>query len=204
MHAAFATSHNPARIRWNEKYSQRGLDSLRDSPSNWLVKHEELLRAQAKGWALDLACGNGRNAIYLARLGFTVEALDLSDVAISWLAKKVRTQQLAVHPKLRDLESATLPAARYQIILNFNYLQRSLFEQINDALSPSGVLIFETMTRDHIEVLGREFNSKYLLDHNELLHAFSDLRVLHYRETVIIDKASEKPKAVASLVARKK
>jgi len=204
MHAAFATSLAPARIRWNEKYSQRGLDSLRGSPSHWLVMHEELLRAQAKGWALDLACGNGRNAFYLAQLGFTVEALDISDVAISWLEKKVHTRQFAVHPKLMDLESATLPAARYQIILNFNYLQRSLFEQISEALSPSGLLIFETMTRDHIEVLGREFNSKYVLDHNELLHAFAGLRVLHYRETIITGKPGANKKAVASLVARKK
>jgi 2-polyprenyl-3-methyl-5-hydroxy-6-metoxy-1,4-benzoquinol methylase len=198
-----ATTNHPDKIRWNEKYKQKGLEAFGAEPAEWLVAHESLLVEQPKGFALDLACGNGRNAFYLAKLGFTVDAVDISDVALSWLQKQVRERQVAVHPKVMNLETALLPKHRYQVILNINYLERSIFDGIKEALLPDGLLFFETMTKDHIAILGNQMNPKFVLDYNELLHAFSDLRILHYREAIVWEGSCDKTKAAASLVARR-
>ena len=66
--------------KWNKRYSARNIGQLKQRPSDWLVRHQPLLEKQPKGKALDIACGNGRNARFLANLGFEVDALDISDV----------------------------------------------------------------------------------------------------------------------------
>ncbi|MDZ7268035.1 MAG: methyltransferase domain-containing protein [candidate division KSB1 bacterium] len=195
--------HHPDRLRWNEKFLRRGMNAFGQEPAAWLVEHEDLLRRQPGGLVLDLACGAGRNAFYLAQLGFTVEAVDLSDVALAWLAEQARQRGARILPVVMNLAEAALPSARYQVIINFNYLERRLHHQIKQALQPGGLLLFETMTTDQLALAGGKFNPEFLLQPNELLHAFSDLRILHYREAVIRGCADCREKAVASLVARK-
>ena len=176
--------------------------ALSQEPSEWLRQHEDLLVEQPKDRALDVATGNGRNAFHLARLGFTVEAVDISDVAIDRITGQVHQQKLPIHPELMDLERISLPTERYQVIVNMNYLERSIFSAIKNALVPGGLLFFETFTRDHIDVLGIQLNRNYTLDHNELLTAFRDLRILAYREAIVA-RSPDRKRAVASLVARK-
>jgi len=80
-----------------------------------------------------------------------------------------------------DLEQIELPKTTYDLIVNFNYLQRSLIPQIKTALAPGGHVIFETYLIGQ-EVIGHPKNPAYLLRHNELLELFRDFRVLCYRE----------------------
>lgn len=190
------------RERWNARYRDRGPAAFGDAPSDWLKRHENLLEEQPRGRALDIACGNGRNARYLAGLGFEVDALDISEVAIDWLQERAATAGLPVHPRVTDLTHEPLPVGRYQIILNFNYLERSIFPSIGGALAPGGLLFFETFIRDQIDLFESRILPRYTLEHNELLRAFYSLRVLHYREGVFWEAAREKKRAVASLVAR--
>lgn len=191
------------RIRWNKRYKQEGMQAQWRKPSDFLVRHQQLLLQQPKGWSLDVACGAGRNAFYLATLGFRVEAVDLSDVAIRWLQHQVLEKQLPIHPKVANLENAQFPKQKYQVIININYLERTIFPTIKEALLPGGLLLFESFTKDHIRVTGRDIDPRFTLDHNELRWAFPGLLVLHYEESVIEDKASGRKKGVASLVARK-
>lgn len=196
--------HHTDRHRWNERYRERHPADFGLEPSDWLRIHENLLRNQPRGAAADLACGNGRNALYLARLGFDVEAMDIADVAIDWLTTQVEEEGLSVFPRMADLTTSTLPDHRYQVIVNFNFLERRLFPLIETALAPGGLVFFETFTIDQIDVLGGGMPREYVLQPNELLHAFPNLHVLHYREGIFSEFAKDRERAVASVVARKR
>ncbi|MBI3063320.1 MAG: methyltransferase type 12, partial [Deltaproteobacteria bacterium] len=79
-----------------------------------------------------------------------------------------------------------LPEATYDLVVDFNYLQRSLIPQIKAALKPGGHVIFETYLIGQ-EMIGHPKNPAYLLRHNELLELFRDFRVLCYREGKLSD-----------------
>ncbi|MGI9096929.1 MAG: class I SAM-dependent methyltransferase [Solirubrobacteraceae bacterium] len=188
-----------ARERWNERRSADGFEPFPDAPAEWLVEHRSLL--SGGGRALDVACGDGRNALHLARLGFEVDAVDVSDLAIDALCTAAPDRAPAVHPRVVDLELEPLPQDEYDVVVNFNYLQRDLFEALERALRPGGWLLFETFGRAHLDELGKRIDPAYVLADNELLHAFPGLRVRHYREGVVERPGG--PRGVASLVAHR-
>ena len=98
-----------------------------------------------------------------------------------------------------DLESIELGESCYDLVINFNYLQRSLFPRITNALRAGGAIIFETYLVDQ-QAIGHPKNPAYLLEHNELLNAFRNFRVLWYREGKFSDGGE--PAYRASLFAR--
>jgi tellurite methyltransferase len=157
--------------------------------------------------ALDIACGNGRNAGYLAQLGFEVDAVDVSDVAIDALRAAVDARGLSVHPRRRDLEHGEpgddggLGDSAYDVIVQTNYLQRDLFGDLARALRPGGLLIVETFTRADLEALGNHVEARYLLKPGELSASFPGLEVILHREAVL--EHGERKRAVAGLVARR-
>ena len=184
--------------RWNERYSE-GFEPFAAAPATWLVEHASLLRGG--GRALDVACGNGRNAAYLAQRGYDVEAIDVSDVAIDALRAAARERGLAVTPSVVDLEREPLPAGPYDVIVTMNFLQRDLFGPLQDALAPGGLLFYETLGTAHVEELGHSFNPDYLLDRGELLRAFADLEVIAHHEGVV--QRAGGARGVESIVARR-
>ena len=165
-------------------------------PSEFLVENIELL---PKGTALDIAMGNGRNAIYLAGNGFQVEGVDISAEAIEnalQLAKKFR---VIINARVADLEiDYIIKNGTYDVIICFNYLQRSLISQIKNGLRKGGMVVYETYILDQAQLFGKPRNPDYLLKYNELLDMFRDFRCLRYREGVINNQ-----KATASIIAKK-
>lgn len=138
------------------------------------------------GRALDIACGKGRNALFLAARGFEVTAFDISAVALAEARRRALARSLAVSWQKADLERIHLPQSHYDLIVNFNYLQRSLIPQILPALKDGGHVIFETYLTDQKEI-GHPKNPQYLLAHNELLDLFRPCRVLYYREGRVVE-----------------
>ena len=134
-----------------------------------------------RGRALDIATGKGRNAIFLAEQGFDVVAIDVSPVALDEARRRAAEKSLSISWQQADLEQIELPKTTCDLIVNFNYLQRSLIPQIKAALKPGGHVIFETYLIGQ-EMIGHPKNPAYLLRHNELLELFRDFRVLCYRE----------------------
>jgi tellurite methyltransferase len=189
------------RERWNRRYSERGLTPFPDRPSEWLAENRALLVGPPGRRALDVACGDGRNAVFLAQLGFTVDAVDVSDVAVSALRGAALERGLDVDARRVDLELETLPVARYDVVVQISYLQRDLFGALAEALVPGGILVVETVTRAHVEELGNTFDPRFVLDDNELLRSFPELRVRHYREG--ITERGRRPRGVASLLAER-
>ncbi|MGH7794513.1 MAG: class I SAM-dependent methyltransferase [Candidatus Binatia bacterium] len=185
-------------IRWDRQHAQS--DGM-EAPSSFL---REIVESDvwkiAPGRALDVACGKGRNALYLASLEFEVTAIDISAVALEKGRKQAAERSLSIHWQQADLEQLQLPAAHYDLIVNINYLQRSLIANIKMALKTGGHVIFETYLIDQ-QAIGHPRNPDYLLAHNELLDHFRDFRVLGYREGKFCDAGE--PSFRAGLFAQK-
>ncbi|MEK6726529.1 MAG: methyltransferase domain-containing protein [Deltaproteobacteria bacterium] len=170
------------------------MDNRRD-PSRLLM---DFIPSLTVGRALDIACGEGRNSIYLARKGFNVDAIDISDAA---LAKgRAAADGLKINFIAADLEAFQIPEDSYDLIINFNYLQRSIASDIRRGLKVGGYIIFETYTLEQ-KKFGRPTNPEFLLKPNELLTMFKDLHIIYYREGVF--EEGGRKKGLASLVGEK-
>ena len=132
--------------------------------------------------------------------GYEVDALDYSSVAVSQLQSFVEQQSLAVTVKQEDLTAYQIPENTYDLIINFNYLERSLIPQMIYGLKPGGMILFETYTIEQPRY-GKPHNPDYLLKPNELINSFKKLHIIYYHERV--DHSSEETKAIASLLAKK-
>ena len=163
-------------------------------PAQFLVENVELL---PKGRVLDVAMGNGRNSRYLARLGFNVEGVDISTEAVSTALRLAQKTDVNINARVVDLEKYCIGKEAYEVIICFNYLQRSLIPQIKVGLVKGGMVVYETFIVDQAQ-FGKPKNSDYLLRHNELLYMFSDFRCLRYREGIF-----KGPRAIASIIAQK-
>lgn len=152
------------------------------------------------GTALDIACGRGRNALFLAERGWAVEAIDISDVALQETKRRAEAKGLSVSVRQADLNHCELAEAAYDLVINFDFLQRSLIGKIKKALKVGGYVIFETFLIDQ-QALGHPKNPEYLLRHNELLDWFRDFRVLYYREGIFSE--GEKKSYRAGLFAQR-
>jgi 2-polyprenyl-3-methyl-5-hydroxy-6-metoxy-1,4-benzoquinol methylase len=153
-----------------------------------------------RGRTLDIACGKGRNALFLARQGFDVVAIDISAIALEEGRRRAREKSLSISWQQSDLEPIRLPENSFDLVINFNYLQRSLIRQLKGALKSGGHVIFETYLIDQ-KSIGHPKNPDYLLAHNELLDYFRDFRVLYYREGKFRD--GDEPSFRAGILARK-
>jgi len=193
---------------WNAKYRAATEEPLAE-PAGFV---RELLPLLPIGPALDLACGSGRHAMLLASRHQPVTAVDSSDVALEILEQRARAahcevthvKRAAQLPNRRqgiqlwhaDLEEGSLPSEAFSLVLCVNYLQRSLFPQIENALAPGGMLLFETYTVAQLDFAGGPRNPNYLLESGELRTAFPGLHSLFYREL-------RAENGIASLIAQK-
>ncbi len=107
--------------------------------------------------------------------------MDISAVALNEARKRAELKQLRIDWRQTDLKAVRLDEAAYDLIVNFNYLQRSLIPDIKRAIKNGGYIIFETYLIDQIAI-GHPKNPDYLLRHNELLEHFREFRILCYRE----------------------
>ena len=174
----------PTRHEWNERY--RGGSHATQDPDPFLVACDpwfELLPSQRRT-ALDLACGAGRNALWLARQGFETTAVDFSCEALQLVRDRAAENSLSIETREVDLEAegVDLGAEQYDLIAAVQFLHRPLFGAIERALKPGGLLVFRTYSVDQLHFEGGPRNPLYLLDHNELLERFADFRVLRYEE----------------------
>ncbi|KPK90763.1 MAG: hypothetical protein AMJ94_08600 [Deltaproteobacteria bacterium SM23_61] len=184
--------------RWDERYQKRKLD-LNQGANTILKKY---LRLLPKGKALDLAAGEGRNAVFLAEHGFAAEAVDISPLAISRAKKLAKARGVTIKAMAADLDAYPIPEGKYGVILNFYFLDRRLIPKIKRGLKKGGMVVFETYTTEQKKLgTGGPGQTQYLLKPNELLRLFRGFHILFYREGVF--REGGKQRAIASLIARK-
>jgi SAM-dependent methyltransferase len=185
-------------MRWDQKYRERKPDF--DQGANSILK--KYLRFLPKGKALDLASGEGRNAVFLAKHGFEAEAVDISPIAMSRVRKSARARGVTIKAVAADLDTYPILPGQYDVILNFYFLDRRLIPRIKEGLKKGGMVVFETYTAEQKKLgTGGPGQDKYVLKPNELLRLFQGFHVLFYREGVF--REGGKRRAIASLIAQK-
>jgi len=192
------------REEWDERYRRPDYWAGRE-PISFLC---QVLPMLPSGRALDIASGEGRNAVFLAQHGWQVTGIERSAAGIEKAAALAATRGVRVVAEseahaagcLRlvqaDLEQYELPARAFDVVTVSYYLQRSLFPAIQRALRPGGALVYETYTIQQLEYPHGPRSPEHLLQPGELRDAFPDLEILFYAE-------SNAGKATASLLARK-
>ena len=133
------------------------------APAPWIVRFAHLVPTGAR--VLDLACGEGRHARLFAERGCSVLAVDRDASALATL-----TDSAEVETRVVDLEAGSWPlgSERFDAIVVVNYLHRPLFAPLLAALTPDGILLYDTFARGN-EVYGRPSNPEFLLERDELL-----------------------------------
>jgi tellurite methyltransferase len=177
---------------WNQRY-QGESGSYRPTARPLLVDHIHLLPKQ--GLALDVAMGVGLNSGELIEHGLNVIGFDIASAAV----KEAKKQFPQVQAAIIDLTTVVLPPQCFDVILNFNYLQRDLWPQYRKAIKPGGLLIFETLTKQLLTI-HPETRPEFLLEEGELKRSFSDWDILFYEEGWKKGHHNEKP--IASMIAR--
>jgi tellurite methyltransferase len=137
------------RERWDQRYATPGND-LKKGPNELLMSHAPPPRPGAR--ALELACGLGHNALWLAEQGYTVDAIDISLTALRRArAEMVRRGLSGVNFVVADLDHFVLPVCAYDLVCVFRFLDRSLFPAIRARVRPGGLVIYQTLNVRHLD-----------------------------------------------------
>lgn len=186
-----------AQEKWDAIYDNR---QYSPTASLVLTQNQHLLPKQ--GIALDLACGQGGNAVLLAKSGLDVSAWDVSPVVIQQLQDFSAKNNLAINCQTRDvIASPPEPNSLDVLVVSF-FLDRRLCESMLSALRPGGLLFYQTYCQQKIENKGPE-NTNFLLTDNELLSLFSTMKVRVYREESLLGDHQLGWRNQALLVAEK-
>ena len=166
------------RDKWNAIHGARA-DPSPGAPCAVLADHAALL--PPAGQALDLCCGSGRNALFLAGRGLDTEAWDISPIGLRALDEAARKAGLRIATVERDVVGQPPEPQSFDVIAVSRFLDRGLCPRIGSALRPGGLLFYQTFLRDGPHGGGPR-NPEYRLAAGELLRLFSGLEVLEYRE----------------------
>ncbi len=180
------SSVNPIKQKWNLIY-QKMQDEVSVIPAAVLTEHDFLL--PNSGQALDLACGLGANACYLAERGLQVTAWDISDVAISRLRQIAQRKALPIKAEVNEITLKSFQECSFDVIIIARFLDRTLSDGIMSALKPGGLLFYQTFNKEKINEDGPN-NPDFLLAENEPLSLFAPLRLVFYQENGKIGKLS--------------
>ena len=186
------------RSDWEARYRERADEPLIRPPSDFLVEHLHRLQ---RGRALDVASGDGRHALHLARHGWRVDAVDFAHSSLLRLLAVAHHDGLAVNALQADLEHYPLPRERYDVVVNVRYLQRTLFAALKAAVRRGGTVLFETFIRDQ-QQFGHPKNPEFLLERGELAAEFGDFEVLFFEEGRFETESG--PAFLARLLARRR
>lgn len=170
------------RNKWDQRYRD-GSYKARPKETVLLKKWQPEL---PPGRALDLACGTGRNALYLAECGYEVDAVDIAPFALDQARAKARERNLDVNWMEADLDTFVPEQGRYDLIVVARYVNRRLLPRLAAGLKAGGALVFEHHYRTELKVNGPT-DPNFRLAPGELREQFSELDIRYYREGLVED-----------------
>lgn len=183
---------------WDDKWAKRLSEGeANNQPHELVVRFASQLKV---GRGLDLACGVGRHALYLAERGWQVTAVDSSKVAIEILLQSAADQGLQVDAHIADLTTGefVIEPENYDLVVNCCYLQRDLFQAIKAGVKIGGCVLAVIATVDD-DLAVKPMNPNFLLQPGELRAQFDGWELLHDFE----GKRAAGRRAMAEIVARR-
>lgn len=184
-----------------EKWDKRYRDSTEPGQACHILREFSHLLPK-HGRSLDLACGLGANALFLAERGLDSHAWDISSVGLNKLTGFAARQGLQVTTLEKDIEKEPPAANSFDVIVVSRFLYRPICTKLVNALRPGGLLYYQTFNKDRLTKHGPD-NLDYRLDSNELLDLFSSLVIRVYREEGHSGDCSQGLRELSYLVAQK-
>src|SRR5574341_400067 len=166
----------------HETMSERVDPAALDTPQHWNARYQPLVRAPqaarvlwenqhllpATGRALDLACGAGGNALLLAAHGLETWAWDIADAALARLQAVAQQRGVVLHAAVRDVVACPPLPGSFNVIVVSRFLERRLAPALIQALTPAGLLFYQTFTRVTAGAVWGPTNPAYRLAPQEL------------------------------------
>ncbi len=158
-------------LKWDERFRSEQC-VLGTSPSSYLADNMDTIIALVPGRrALDIACGEGRNSIYLAKQGFQVVGLDISEAGLEKGREWMKRERVQIDFRLVNLETFEF-TEQYDLIINCNFLLRNLIPKSVAALSPGGIIVFDTLLDS--PYVPTTHKKEFLLRPGELVRIFQE------------------------------
>ncbi|HUQ54013.1 MAG TPA: methyltransferase domain-containing protein [Gammaproteobacteria bacterium] len=197
------------RDKWDARYRE-GAYEQRTHPTallaEWLPRLRRPLEVPegGRGRALDVACGTGRNALYLAADGFDVTALDISSVALERGRGAATERGLDVEWLCADLDDdveRALPSREFDLIVWVRYIHRTLMASLIARLAVGGTLLCEQHLATTEPAAGPT-SAAFRLAAGDLARTARPLHILHTYEGLIVDPDGRRV-ALAQLIGRR-
>jgi 2-polyprenyl-3-methyl-5-hydroxy-6-metoxy-1,4-benzoquinol methylase len=186
------------RARWDQRHAAAADIG---APAEMLLRNAHLLPAQ--GRALDLACGRGANALWLAEhTGLDVHAWDFSSAGVARLQSAARARGLQVTAEVRDVVACPPQPQSFDVVLVTHFLERSIVPALIAGLRRGGLLLYQTFAREAVTARGPA-TPDWRLARNELLELFAGLIVRAYREEGRLGDPARGLRDLAYLVAER-
>ena len=175
------------RSRWDEKYSEKGISDALE-PDQWLV---EMTADLQPGRAWEPACGMGHNAVWLAGQGWSVDAVDISPVALKHAKQLALLHSQSVNWIAADLDEYTPMESQYDLIIVFRFLDRlRLPGIIKSSINPGGILLYETFSAAQFDRPDNHLRKRrFALEKDELPRLFGELKAYHSSERELPDRS---------------
>lgn len=167
------------RVYWDDYYRlQRGTRDY-PSPDPILFEYVPPLFETRPHRALDLACGVGQNGLWMATQGYTVDALDISRVALAVAQVQAAKRHISgINLIPSDLDDAVLERDTYDVVVIVRFIKRGLMPDIRAAVRPGGRVIYQAFNTQHLNT-EPDYNPEQLLRVGELTGYFADWNLLH-------------------------
>lgn len=168
--------------RWDRRYDREAYVYGKE-PVTFLV---DVIDGLPRGTALDLAAGEGRNAVYLAQQGFAVTAVDISAKGLEKCRALARERGVEVQTLVADLDTFDLGGDRWDLVTDFYYHDPSLYARAMAALKPGGFFVLQNFSVDQpsTNAFGPR-QPQWLVAPNQLVTAFASWRIRHYEDVVV-------------------
>ena len=166
-----------ARRKWDARYGAEDFEQ----PVDPVPLVRDVAQSLSPCRALCLAAGSGRNAVYLAQLGYEVTAIDISPVGLDRCRDLARSRGVEVELIEADLLSYPFPD-QYGLVTMVYYHEPSLFPQLQDAVKAGGHFLFQTFSIDHAKQDWGPSNPAFLADPKAVFDAFRHWRIRRFED----------------------